>query len=316
MRVPGPAVLAALLIAAASTAAPVETVKRPAPLAKGAQGAAVMRAQVMLDRAWFSPGEIDGKFGEGMVKAVSAFQQSQGLPPTGRVDATTWEALAGGVETVLTPYPVTAKDVAGPFTKTPDDMMERAKLTRLDYEDAVEGLAERFHLNPRLLRSLNPGKRFVEGEQLQVPIVGDGAKPPARAASLALFKAKRILQALDAQGNVIAQFPISVGGPRDELPVGKLTIKTEVRDPSFDYDPAHIHDAKPHYVKTRIAPGPNNPVGVVWLGLSKPHYGIHGTPQPSLIGRRETNGCIHLTNWDALKVAALVGPGTPVDVRP
>jgi len=220
------------------------------------------------------------------------------------------------MQTVLTPYPIVARDTAGPFAKIPEDMMERAKLARLDYADAVEGLSERFHVSPRLLRRLNPGRKFVEGEEIRVPIVGDGAKPPARAASIALFKAKRVMQALDAQGNVIAQFPISVGGRRDELPVGRLTIRTEVRDPSFDYDPALIHDAKPHYVKTRIASGPNNPVGVVWLGLSKPHYGIHGTPEPALVGRRETHGCIHLTNWDAIKLAALVAPGTPVDVRP
>ena len=315
MRVPGTAFLAALLLATAATAA-TDVARRPASLAKGAQGDAVFRAQVMLDRAWFSPGEIDGKYGDSMARAVAAFQQVRGLPSTGRIDASTWEALSGGVETVLTPYPISSRDVAGPFAQVPADMMERAKLARLDYSDALEALAERFHVSPRLLRALNPGKRFVEGEEIQVPIVGDGSKAPARAESIALFKAKRVLQALDARGNVIAQFPISVGGRRDELPEGRLAIRTEVRDPSFDYNPALMHDAKPHYTKAKIAPGPNNPVGVVWLGLSKPHYGIHGTPEPALVGRRETHGCIHLTNWDAIKLAALVAPGTPVDVRP
>ena len=123
------------------------------------------------------------------------------------------------------------------------------------------------------------------------------------------------MQAVDASGRIVAQFPISLGGPRDTILVGKIKIASEVRDPVFTYDPALIRTAKASYVKTDIAPGPNNPVGVVWMGLTKPHYGIHGTPEPSQVGRSETQGCVHLTNWDVLKLSAIASPGVVVDVR-
>ncbi|GGD51659.1 L,D-transpeptidase family protein [Pseudoxanthomonas indica] len=274
--------------------------------------AGLLRAQVLLDRANFSPGEIDGRAGSNQRRALRGFQQTRGLEVTGELDTPTWAALnADGAPAVAT-YTLTAADVNQRYASLPDDVMEQGKLQALGYESLEEALGERFHASPALLRQLNPGVDFSQvGSTLQVPNVADIAAP-AKAAKLVVDKSDSTLTLLDAADKAIAQFPVSSGSEHDPLPIGAWKIRATVVDPTFHYNPKLFWDAEPSHAKTQLAAGPNNPVGTRWIDLSKPHYGLHGTATPASVGKAQSHGCVRLTNWDVERVAAAVDSSVPV----
>jgi lipoprotein-anchoring transpeptidase ErfK/SrfK len=311
--------LALLLATAAGSAAAEdagaalapETVNGPASTTGAA---AVLRAQVLLERAHFSPGQIDGGSGGNTTRAIAGFQRSRDLEPTGELDEATWTALNRDAAPVLVTHTLTPEEVAGPFRKHPPDMMEKAKADSLGYESLMEALGERFHASPALLERLNPGSKFEAGAEIVVPNVA-AATPPAKPAKVVVDKSDSVVLLMDGDDRVLAQFPASTGSEHDPLPIGEWKIEGVATDPTFHYNPELFWDADPAHAKATLPSGPNNPVGVVWIDLSKEHYGIHGTPEPATIGKTESHGCIRLTNWSAKLVGSLVAPGTPAILR-
>jgi lipoprotein-anchoring transpeptidase ErfK/SrfK len=292
-------------------AATVNAAGKSGPSAKPGT-AEVLRAQILLDRAHFSSGEIDGAAGSNLRAAISGYQSAHGIDGAGSINAATWTALNADAAEALIAYTIADADVAGPFQPTPESMADKARLPALGYASAEEGLAEKFHASPALLRRLNPGKDFSRaGEQILVPNV-EGAEPLPKGGKIVVDKSARTLTLFDTAGKAIAQFPATTGSEHDPLPVGDWKVTGISKNPVFYYNPKLFWDADAGEKKAKIAAGPNNPVGVAWINLSKPHYGIHGTPLPGSIGKTQSHGCIRLTNWDVAALATSVAGGTDV----
>jgi lipoprotein-anchoring transpeptidase ErfK/SrfK len=294
----------------------------------------VIHVQVILDRLGFSPGVIDGKEGESLRLALRGFQQAKGLEPTGRIDQPTLRALypyrANRPTIVLK---IGQADVAGPFINPiPKEPEQQAKLPCLCYRTVLEKLAERFHTTPATLVALNsPDTPLKPGQSIVVPnivpssrdysgVKDDGwrqtlsslnvdARQP-QGDRIVVDKSDGLLRVFSGD-RVVAQFPVTMGSRHDPLPIGSWKITGYSYNPKFHYNPDLFWDAKPGDEKQLLPAGPNGPVGVIWMDLSKEHYGIHGTAEPQFIGRTESHGCIRMTNWDAARLSLIVKPGTP-----
>jgi lipoprotein-anchoring transpeptidase ErfK/SrfK len=292
------------------------------PLEGDAPGRSVLAVQILLDRSAFSPGVIDGRWGKNTEKAVFWLQRSAGLDPTGVVDSTTFAwiyELAGRPESLLVSHTLTADDVAGPFVDLPEDVYARAELECLCYESLAEKLAERFHATPDLLAELNPGVALDSlsvSDSLAVPAV-DGA-PVAAADSIAelvISDQGRYLHALDRSGRILFHFPTTLGSRYEPSSTSGFAVRSVTWDPWFHYQPELLEGVPDTDRPTRLPPGPNSPVGIVWIDLTVEHYGIHGTAAPATIGYATSSGCVRLSNWDAAFLAEQVQPGTPVGFR-
>jgi len=308
--------LAAVLLAGslvlhppAVAASLVEETNRAGPglVDAGAGLPAILRVQVLLDRAHFSPGEIDGEWGTNTTRAIEGYQRRHGIEVTGTADPATLERLGMDTADPLVSYALTAADVDGPFVEVPEDMEAKAELERLGYGSALEALGEKFHASPDLLRRLNPDAELLAGARWWVPNVAEPELPTG--AKVVVDRSDSVVQLLDAEDQVVGQWPATMGSEHDPLPIGEWTIDDVAEDPVFLYNPDLFWDADPAHAKAEIAPGPNSPVGTVWIDLSKEHYGIHGTPEPAGVGKTASHGCIRMTNWSALALARAVSPG-------
>jgi len=321
--------------------------------------ALLIKAQVLLDQARFSPGLIDGAEGENLTKAIAAFERHKGLSEDGKIDRETWAKL---VETsqdpIVVEYTISEADLKGPFTPNiPPKIEQQADLDTMGYTGPVELLAEKFHMSEELLRSMNRGRQLDQaGSIILVTNVGDApsarrssaagravakdaerrdssrnglagsaqakdegaATPPGgseargKVAKVEVDKRRRELRALSEDGSLVAMYPASIGSAEKPAPSGEAKITGISRNPTYTYNPKYAFKEVTTSEKFSIKPGPNNPVGSVWIDLTGDGYGIHGTPEPRTVGKTFSHGCVRLTNWDALELASLVNKGTPV----
>jgi lipoprotein-anchoring transpeptidase ErfK/SrfK len=293
------------------TATAAATIVIPAKIT--APQRALIRLEILLDRAHFSPGVIDGKGGANLKLAMAGYAAANGLPTDATPAAVTDKLVATDAEMTVARYTLTAADVAGPFVeKLPTDMAELAKLDSPAFSGPVEEIAERFHMDEDLLKALNPGADFTHaGTELTVAAVGK-TKLGGAATKIEVDKTAQAVKAFGADGKLLAVYPATVGSLERPAPDGSYKVRTVATKATYTYDPKRLTFGDPGKGKLTIKAGPNNPVGTTWIALTKPTYGIHGSPDPRLIGKRASHGCVRLTNWDIEQLASAVKAGAEV----
>ncbi|MBB2961590.1 lipoprotein-anchoring transpeptidase ErfK/SrfK [Methylobacterium sp. R2-1] len=301
--------------ASKTTRKPKKGADKPDPL--------LIKVQVMLDRARFSPGAIDGRDGENLRRAIAAFAAAQGLPAGDRLTRAVFDRLqATSKDPVVTQYTITEEDVKGPFVeRMPSKMQEQADVGPMRYTNTREMLAERFHMQRDLLSAINPNVPLDKaGGTLvvaAVPPLGEGKVEGAplapKVTRIEVDKRTKRVRAYGADGKLAADYPASIGSSEKPAPDGSAKVKAVAFDPWYTYNPKYRFEGVTAKKKFSIHPGPNNPVGLVWIDLSIPSYGIHGTPDPEKVGKTESHGCIRLTNWDARDLASQTEKGAKVE---
>lgn len=318
--IPASAVQQDITIAQADTTtapnadAPQQTEATPPADAKF--NATMVRIEVALDRAHFSPGVIDGYNGDNVRKAVSAYQAAHNLPVTGIADAGLLQTLTAQDQApTLVSYTIAAEDAQGPFATVPQDLEAMSHMDHLGYARAGEGIAEKFHMDEDLLKTLNPDVDFTQAGQ-QIIVANAGGDLNGQVAQIVIDKTEKSLRAYDAQGQLLAFYPASIGSPDAPAPSGDYAVRSIAFDPTYHYDPARLptFGHRDHGALT-IPAGPNNPVGDVWIALTLDTYGIHGAPEPQNVSKTQSHGCIRLTNWDATELGHAVRQGVPVSFR-
>ncbi len=283
--------------------------------AGSASRALIAKTQILLDRAYFSPGVIDGRMGENLENALHAFREAKGIEANDDtvIGQATWDELnRDAPDAVIIERSVEEADLEGPFTEQiPDSLKEQRDLDRIGYRNASEQLAEQYHMDQDFFEALNADRALEAGSKIWVANVR-ADDDISGIAELEVAKSTKQLRAYDANGKMIAAFPATVGSDARPAPSGTLTIEAIAEDPTYTVKPSNDLTGVDASEAFDIPPGPNNPVGVVWIELAKDSYGIHGTPEPAKIGKTSSHGCVRLTNWDAKFLARSVESGLQV----
>jgi lipoprotein-anchoring transpeptidase ErfK/SrfK len=275
------------------------------------QSALTLKVQVLLDRAGISPGIVDGWKGGMSESAIRAFERREGFAEDGVLDSAVWEALQGDGGPILGQYVVTEEDHARLKDSLPEDYAALAQMEWLGYTSAAEAIAEAFHMDEDFLREMNPGSAFAVGDRIVV--AQPGAARQAEVARIEIDKPNGRLVALDAEGRMVANYPVAVGSAQTPSPSGTHEVRAVAVEPTYSYRPDKNFQQGDNDAPLTLPPGPNGPVGLVWIDLSKPTYGLHGTPDPASLFSAQSHGCVRMTNWDALELARMVGPGVEAE---